>query len=172
MMARCQRPMWRGASPISRPGTCALTAGRSGCCTSRRSRRCRLSSADTPNDTEFDAWLQGMVARHGEFTVLVILTKIGERSVVPLCSTYLHVVGDDVDWNQIKALFARSGRNWDGAAFFPTKARNGGPIDRATVRDRLTELEAKVVENRMVLNDGHFFDAKGRRFEIKPVVDA
>jgi hypothetical protein len=131
-----------------------------------------LSSADVRDGTEFDAWLQDMVARHGEFTVLVILAEIGARSVVPLCSTYLHVLGDEVDWQGIKALFASAGRTWDGAAFFPTKAGNGGPIDRATVRVRLAELEAKVIENRMVLNDGHFFDTHGRRIEIEPVVDA
>jgi hypothetical protein len=113
-----------------------------------------------------------MVARHGEFTVLVILTEIRARRVVPLCSTYLHVLGGEVDWEEIRALFAGSGQKWDGAAFFPTKARDGGPIDEATARQRLAELEAKVVENRMVLNDGHFFDALGRRIEIKPVVDA
>jgi hypothetical protein len=131
-----------------------------------------LSNADSPTDTEFDGWLRDMVARHGEFTVLVILTEIGERSVVPLCSTYVHVLGADVDWQDIKALFAGSGHTWDGAAFFPTKARNGGPIDPATARDRLAELEIKVVENRMVLNDGHFFDAHGRRIEIEPLADA
>jgi hypothetical protein len=131
-----------------------------------------LSSADPQDGTEFDVWLQDMVARHGEFTVLVILTEIGQRRIVPLCSTYLHVLGDEVDWQDIRALFAGSGRKWDGAAFFPTKARNGGPIDGAAVRQRLAELEAKVVENRMVLNDGHFFDTLGRRIEIEPVVDA
>jgi hypothetical protein len=50
------------------------------------------------DQTEFDAWLAEMVQKHGEFTVLVILTSIGERSVVPLCSTYLHVIGDEVGW--------------------------------------------------------------------------
>lgn len=124
------------------------------------------------NDTEFDAWLRGVVASHGEFTVLVILAEIGERRVVPLCSTYVHVLGDEVDWNEISALFAASGRKWDGAAFFPTKAPNGGPIDGATVRQRLAELEAKVIENRMVLNEGRFFDTLGRRIEIEPVVDS
>jgi hypothetical protein len=113
-----------------------------------------------------------MVAGHGEFTVLVILAEIGARSVVPLCSTYCHVLGDELDWQEMKVLLAASGRNWGGAAFFPTKAGHGGPIDRATVHRRLAELEAKVIENRMVLNDGHFFDTHGRRIEIAPVVDA
>ena len=74
-----------------------------------------------------------------------------------------------MDWTDIVELFAGSGRSWDGAAFFPTKAANGGPIDNPTARLRLAELEAKVTENRMILNDGHFFDALGRRIEIEPI---
>ena len=69
-------------------------------------------------------------------------------------------------------MFAGSGQSWNGAAFFPTKARNGGPVDNPTARLRLAELEAKVTEDRMTLNEGHFFDdarpphqdrARGRR---------
>jgi hypothetical protein len=131
-----------------------------------------LSSAETPERTQFDAWLPEMVARHGEFTVLVILVQIGEHRVVPVCSTYLHVIGDEVDWAEMKSLLAGSGRDWHGVAFFPSKARNGGPIDRETAHRHLAELQAKVIENRMALNDGHFFDTLGRRIEIEPVVDA
>jgi hypothetical protein len=132
-----------------------------------------LSSADIRRrTTEFDAWLQGMVVRHGEFTVLIVLAQIGERSVVPLCSTYAHVIGNEVDWYDMKAMLAGSGRGWDGVAFFPTKGEGGGPVDAAMARSRLAELEAKVIENRMILNDGHFFDGEGRRIEIEPVVDA
>ena len=94
-----------------------------------RGSRCRLLSR-----TEFDEWLASMVRQHGEFTVLVILTEIAERSVAPLCSTYLHVIGDEVDWDDITTMFAGSGQSWDGAAFFPTKAPNGGPVDNPTAR--------------------------------------
>jgi hypothetical protein len=112
-----------------------------------------------------------MVRRHGEFTALVILTEIGERRVVPLCSTYLHVIGNEVDWEDIKVMFAGSGRDWHGAAFFPTKGRDGGLIDNPTARVRLAELEAKVTEDRMILNEGHFFDVEGRRIRIDPMAD-
>jgi hypothetical protein len=125
----------------------------------------------TSERTEFDEWLTDMVRRHGEFTVLVILTGIGERRVVPLCSTYLHVIGEEVDWEDIKVMFAGSGQDWDGAAFFPTKGRDGGPIDNPTARVRLAELEAKVTEDRMILNEGHFFDVEGRKIRIDPMAD-
>lgn len=126
----------------------------------------------TSEQTEFDQWLAEMVREHGEFTVLVILTEIRERAVTPLCSTYMHMMGDQLDWDDVTTMFAGSGQSWDGAAFFPTKAEGGGPIDNPTARLRLSELEAKVTADRMTLNKGHFFDTEGRRIEIQPIVDA
>lgn len=122
----------------------------------------------TSDETDFDAWLAEMVAEHGEFTVLVVLVEIGSASVAPLCSTYLHVIGSEVDWSEIVVMFAGSGHTWDGAAFFPTKAPRGGPLDNPTAHRRLRELEQKVMEDRMILNDGHFFDTRGHRIRIDP----
>lgn len=113
-----------------------------------------------------------MVRQQGEFTVLVVLTDIAERSVTPLCSTYFHIIGDEVGWDEVAVMLAGSGQNWKGAAFFPTKAPHGGPIDNPTARVRLAELEAKVTADRMILNDGHFFDTLGRRIKIEPEADA
>jgi hypothetical protein len=126
----------------------------------------------TSERTDFDDWLAAMLKQHGEFTVLVILAAIGDRSVTPLCSSYMHVVGGEIDWDDIKNVFASSGRNWDAAAFFPTKGPHGGPIDNPTARQRLAELEARVAENRMFLNEGHFFDSCGRRIEVERLEDA
>jgi hypothetical protein len=126
----------------------------------------------TSERTEFDLWLADMVREHRRFTMLVILTEIGERCVVPLCSTYMHVIGEETGWEEIKLMFAGSGQNWDGAAFFPTKAQGGGPVDNPTARLRLADLEDKMGKNRMILNDGHFFDTAGRRIKIEPIVDS
>ncbi len=126
----------------------------------------------TSDDTEFSAWLTSMVREHGEFTALVVLMDIGERSLTPLCSTYFHIIGDEVTWDEITTMFAGSGQPWKGAAFFPTKARNGGPIDNPTARLRLKELEERVMADRMILNDGHFFDTLGRRIEVQPEAGA
>ena len=104
--------------------------------------------------------------------MLVVLTDIGERRVTPLCSTYFHVIGDEVAWEDIAVMLAGSGQNWHGAAFFPTKATHGGPIDNPTARLRITELESKVTADRMILNDGHFFDTLGRRIKIEPEASA
>jgi hypothetical protein len=66
-------------------------------------------------------------------------------------------------------LFAGAGAAWSGAAFFPVTGLDGGPVDNPTARIRLRELEARVGENRLVLNEGHFFDVWGRRMKIEEV---
>lgn len=64
--------------------------------------------------------------------------------MLPLCSTYLHVVGLEIDWNEIVILFAGAGHEWDGVAFFPHTAPDGGPLDDPTARLWLRELEARI----------------------------
>lgn len=126
----------------------------------------------TSEPTDFDDWLSEFYRQVGDFTMLAILARIADRDVTPLCSTYFHIVGDEVDWEAITLMFAGSGQAWDGAAFFPTKGTGGGPLDNPTARLRLRELEVKVTQDRMTLNEGHFFDALGRRIKVEPISDA
>lgn len=123
----------------------------------------------TSEQTDFDRWLSEMHGSVGDFTALVILVDIAGTRVTPLCSTYVHVIGAEIDWSEIAVMFAGSGQDWSGAAFFPTQGRPGSPTDNPTARLRLMELEAAVTRDRMVLNDGHFFDSFGRRIKIEPV---
>ena len=123
----------------------------------------------TSEQTEFDRWLPELHGRIGDFTALVVLLAIAETRVEPLCSTYVHFIGAEIAWDDIAIMFAGSGQNWTGAAFFPTQGRNGGPIDNPTAQRRLRELETEVKRNRMVLNDGQFFDTFGRRIQVSPV---
>jgi hypothetical protein len=126
-----------------------------------------MSERGAGND--FEPWLAHEFAATGAFTVLVILVEIAGTQVTPLCSTYCNVIGDEVAWGEIVTLFAGAGRRWDGAAFFATVAAHGGPLDNPTARQRLRELEARVDADRLVLNQGHFFDAWGRRMTIEEV---
>jgi len=114
----------------------------------------------------FEDWLRREYAGDGAFTALVVLLRLGAGRVDPLCSTYLNVVGDEVEWPDLAVLFAGSGQSWDGAAFFPVRAREGGPLDNPAARVRLREIEMKVDEDRLALNAGHVFDARGRRLRI------
>jgi hypothetical protein len=117
--------------------------------------------------TDFDRWLAQEFVRSGTFTSLVVLVAISETKVMPLCSTYLNVIGTETDWSEIVVLFAGSGQDWDGASFFPVTGPHGGPLDNPTARLRLRELEARIDQSPLVLNEGHFFDKWGRRLKVE-----
>ena len=123
----------------------------------------------TSEDTDFERWLVGHFAAVGAFTALTVLVDIDGVGVTPLCSTHISVIGDEVTWNEIVVLFAGSGVDWDGAAFFPVTAPGGGPLDNPAARLRLRELERRLDEDRLVLNEGLFFDKSGRRLMIEEV---
>lgn len=120
------------------------------------------------DDDSFEAWVRTTLGKHGDFTALVVLTQIGDGAVRPLCSTFFHIIGDEVSWDEIVKMLESSGQRWQGAAFFATKGIRGGPVDNATARQRLRELEARIIADRMTLNDGEFFDVLGRRIRIDP----
>ena len=53
--------------------------------------------------TDFEPWLAGAFAESGPFTALIVLLRIGEAQVTPLCSTYVNVIGAEVDWSDMAA---------------------------------------------------------------------
>jgi hypothetical protein len=129
-----------------------------------------LSTSDgNGGETDFDRWLRQEFARTGAFTALAVLVEIGDTKVTPLCSTYFNVIGDEIDWSEITVLFAGSGRDWDGASFFPLVAADGGPLDNPNARLKLRELETRLDDDRLVLNEGRFFDKWGRSLKIEEV---
>jgi hypothetical protein len=130
-----------------------------------------VSTSDQMREaTDFDSWLTAEFAKNGAFTTLVILVDIGETQVTPLCSTYFHVIGDDVGWDDIVVMFAGSGADWDGAAFFPVSSPESELLDNPTARLRLRDLEARFDQDRLVLNEGAFFDNLGQRLKIEEVM--
>lgn len=127
-----------------------------------------MSTSDVDLDaSNFDDWLTETFAARGGFTVLVVLVAIEERMVTPLASTYFNVIGDEVAWSDIEAMFSGSGMDWSGASFFPLTVPAGGPVDDAKARIELGALETRVRQERLVLNDGAFFDRLGRRLMIE-----
>lgn len=128
-----------------------------------------MSTSDTGGIPEFNDWIVGEFAERGPFTALVVLVEIGGRSVTPLASTYLNVIGADTDWLEILALFAGAGVHWDGASFFPATAPDGGPLDDQAARIGLRAIEARVKAERLVLNEGFFFDRQGRRIMVEEI---
>lgn len=127
-----------------------------------------ISDADG-GATDFDDWIVAEFADRGAFTALAVLVEIGERSVTPLASTYLNVIGADVTWLEIVALFAGAGVHWDGASFFPATAPDGGPLNNKAARARLRDIESRVKAERLALNEGFFFDRQGRRMMVEEI---
>jgi hypothetical protein len=129
-----------------------------------------LSTSEHGRPTDFDRWLAAEFAATGGFTALIVLVEIGETQVTPLSSTFLNVIGDDVAWPEMAMLLKGAGRTWDGAAFFPvTDEEAGGPVDNPTARARLEAIAERLDDDRLVLNEGYFFDTAGRRLRIEEV---
>jgi hypothetical protein len=124
------------------------------------------SERDEPGN-DFERWIAEAFAATGPFTVLVVLVETIENQVTPMCSTCFNVVAGDTEWSDIAVMFAGAGRDWAGAAFFPVFTPDGGPVDNPTVRLRLRELEARIDEDLLALNDGVLFDPSGRRMRIE-----
>jgi hypothetical protein len=126
-------------------------------------------STSDESQTDFDVWLAEEFARTGEFTALAVLVEITETQVLPLCSTYFNVIGNETNWGEITILFAGAGRDWDGASFFPVTSPHGVALDNPNARLRLRELESRIDGNPLVLNEGNFFDKWGRRLKVEEV---
>jgi hypothetical protein len=114
----------------------------------------------------FDDWLREEFGK-GPFTVLIILVEISDESVAPVASTFLHVIGDDIDWFAMKGMLNQGPHPWQGAAFFPVRLATPGPISDELARLRLKDLQRQITADRLVLNSGAFFDGLGRLMKIE-----
>ncbi len=116
----------------------------------------------------FDDWIVKEYRRTKGFTALILLISTANLGVLPLRSTFTHLIGDELDWHQFSMLMRGAGVPWDGVLIFPVSDENGGPIEDHRAAEELRELEDRVNEDRMVVNEGHFFDNWGRRMTVEP----
>ncbi|MBN9581815.1 MAG: hypothetical protein J0G37_09995, partial [Afipia sp.] len=65
-------------------------------------------------------------------------------------------------------LMRGAGVAWDGVLIMPVSDERGGPLEDHRAAEELHALEDRVNENRMVVNEGHFFDTWGRRMKVEP----
>jgi hypothetical protein len=126
----------------------------------------KSAKADT-RPALFDDWVVAEYDRTEGFTALVLLLAIWELEVVPLGSTFVHVVGDELSWHDFYQLLSGSGIAWQGVAIVSVPDKDGGPIDDAQARAELADLEKRIIEDRLVINEGHFFDQWGRRMKVE-----
>lgn len=119
--------------------------------------------------TDFDRWIKERFAATEGFTALILLIAMPGTQVSMISCSYLHVIGDETDWRQMKSLIDQSRRAWDGVAFFAESSPGGGPLLDFVAKARLQERIDEVTVDRMRLNEAGFFDQKGRAIRIDPV---
>ncbi|MCA0301154.1 MAG: hypothetical protein LCH95_02015 [Proteobacteria bacterium] len=119
--------------------------------------------------TDFELWLSAQYAETGSFTAFILLMRMAGDEVVPLKSSYAHLVGDDMPWRQMRELLDSARTAWDGVAFFVGLGATGGPLPDAVAARRLKDVEADVKRDPLVLNRGRFFDRQGRHIRIDEV---
>src|SRR5690606_19708337 len=68
---------------------------------------------------EFERWIVDQYAATNGFTALILLLMLGGDKVDLLSCSYVHIIGDEVRWRDMKAMLDASGRKWDAFAIFP-----------------------------------------------------
>jgi hypothetical protein len=119
--------------------------------------------------TDFDRWLSEQFAETGTFTALLVLLRTAEPQVTPVCSSYVNVIGDEIDWDEMTVLLQGAGVAWDAVAFFVESADDGGGLTSVEANRRLEDLAKEIEVDRLHLNRGRLFDRLGRRLQIEEV---
>lgn len=118
---------------------------------------------------DFERWLAAQFAETGPFTLFIVLVRIRDDDVAAVKSSYAHLVGDDMPWNDMCRLLDSARTPWDGVAFFVGLDTAGGPLADAVAAGKLREVEADVTADPLALNRGLFFDRDGRHLRIDEV---
>jgi hypothetical protein len=118
---------------------------------------------------DFEQWLAAQFADTGPFTIFIVLVQIAGDEVVLLKSSYAHLIGDDMSWDEMAALLDRAGSPWNGVAFFVGLGHAGGPLPDDAAARKLREVETDVRADPLALNRGLFFDREGRHLRIDEV---
>lgn len=121
------------------------------------------------SETDFARWLRARYAATEGFTALILLVVIGKRVEMTACA-YLHVVGDEIGWPEMRRLIDQNGKPWDGVAIFAESDAEGGPVIDLVAQSLLQDRIDAVTADRTVLNEAGFFDPKGRAIRIDPLV--
>lgn len=117
----------------------------------------------------FDDWLRETFAATKGFTALLVLVRTDERTIWPLGSSYANVIGNDLSWAEFRKLLDQSRLSWNAVAVFAEAAETGGPLSDADARRRLEQVQARVIADHAAVNQGAFFDRKGRRLRLDPL---
>ena len=119
--------------------------------------------------TDFEQWLSVQFADTGPFTIFIVLVQIAGDEVVLLKSSYAHLIGDDMSWDEMCTLLDRARSPWNGVAFFVGLGHAGGPLPDEAAARKLRDVEADVRADPLALNRGLFFDREGRHLRVDEV---
>ena len=116
--------------------------------------------------TDFEQWLAAQFADTGAFTIFIVLVRIASDAVVPVKSSYAHLIGDEMPWPGMRGLLDSARTPWDGVAFFVGLGHEGGPLPDTMAAAKLKQVEADVKADPLAFNRGMFFDREGRHLRI------
>jgi len=119
--------------------------------------------------SDFEHWLVAQFAETGAFTAFIVLLRISGSQVVPIRSSYAHLIGDDMPWHEMRQLLESAKASWDGVAFFVGLGHDGGPLPDSLAAQTLKQVEADVKADPLALNRGLFFDREGRHLRVEQV---
>ncbi len=117
--------------------------------------------------TAFERWLLETFKREGPFTLFLVLFEDAPQTIVPVASSYLHVMGTELRWDEMVELLGGSGTDWHSVAVFAAKDAPGGPLPDVAARQRLASLQQAVIRDRLTVHKGELFDRQGRRLELQ-----
>lgn len=116
--------------------------------------------------SDFEQWLAAQFAETGPFTIFVVLVKISAGEVEPLKSSYAHLIGDKMTWQEMRKLLDSARTPWTGVGFFVGLGHAGGPLPDEAAARKLKEVEADVKADPLAFNRGMFFDREGRHLHV------
>lgn len=120
-------------------------------------------------NTDFDRWLGNQFAASGPFTLLFVLVRIDELTIHPLKSSYATVIGNELDWQQMRALLDTAKVPWTGCVFYVGLSGAGGPLPDGEARPALKQREQQLIADHGTANEGYFFDRDGRMLRLDPM---
>lgn len=119
--------------------------------------------------SDFEQWLSAQFADTGPFTLFILLVRLAGDEVIPVKSSYAHLIGADMSWAEMRVLLDGARTAWDGVAFFVGLGHAGGPLPDAAAARKLKDVETDVAADPLTLNRGLFFDREGRHLHIEEV---
>lgn len=120
-----------------------------------------------PFETDFDEWLTTIFERAGSFTMLLVLVKFEETAIAILRSSHLHVIGDEIGWQDMLTLLAKANVTWDCVALY--QAGREGLVEDGVARERLASLIDHLDEDRTLLNEAGLFNRDGLSVRIDEI---